>query len=84
MLYEHYRTSKLVYGDYALQRTAVYDSYNDFKSGQVLLHNEPHSGRPSTSTNAETIAEVKVLMDASQWITIRDVVNEVSISYESA
>lgn len=42
------------------------------------------AGKPSTSVNAETIAEVKVLTDANQQITIRVVVNEVGISYESA
>jgi hypothetical protein len=56
----------------------------DHKSVQELLENEPHSGRPSTSVNAETVSKVKELVCADRRITIIEGVNEVGISYRSA
>jgi hypothetical protein len=61
----------------------VYDWYSCFKSGQELLENDPCSGRPSIAVNAERISKVKVLMRANQWITVKEVVKEVGISYGS-
>jgi len=55
--------------------------YSNFKTGQEFLENEPWRGR-SWTENAERIS--KVLMPANQQITIREVSNEVGISYGSA
>jgi len=65
-------------------KTAVYDWYNHFKSGQELLKDKPCSGRPSISVNAEIISKVKELVHADWQITINEAVNELGISYGSA
>jgi hypothetical protein len=42
-------------GENSLKKTAVYDRYMCFKSEQELLEDKHHSGRNSSSVNAETI-----------------------------
>jgi hypothetical protein len=46
-----------------------------------LLKNELHSGRPSTSVNAETVSKMKELVHAKWQITISEVASEVAILY---
>jgi hypothetical protein len=41
--------------DNSLLKTVVYYWYIDFRSGQGMLRDELHSGRPSTSVNAVTV-----------------------------
>jgi hypothetical protein len=57
----------------------VYYWYIGFRSGQGMLRDELHSGRPFTSVNAETVVKGKELVNAKWWITISVVSNEVDI-----
>ena len=58
--------------------------HNCFKSGQETLDEKPRSRKTSTSFSAETISKFKELADASQQITISELVNETGISCGSA
>jgi transposase len=66
------------------RKTAVYDWYNCFKSGQEVLEDEPHGGRPSTSVNAEADSKVKELVHPDWQITTSKVANEVGVICRSA
>jgi len=47
-----------------LQKTAMYDWYNHFKTGQELPEEIPHLRRPSKSANVETISKVNKMVFA--------------------
>ena len=57
----------------------MYDLHSCFKSGQEMLEDEPHGGRPTTSVNAEANSEVKELVHVDWQITISKVANEVGV-----
>jgi hypothetical protein len=78
------QTLDTVYSDNALKKSAMYDGYNRFKSGQESLEHEPRSGRPSTSRSDEMVAKMKQLVRGDRRITIYQVANELGISYGSA
>lgn len=54
---------KTVYGDEALKKTAIYDSFKRFKNDQESFEDEERSDRPSTSKNDETIEKLKIWFD---------------------
>jgi hypothetical protein len=74
----------VVYGDSAVNKTAVCDWYSRFKSGQELFGDEPCGGQPSTSVNAGTVSELPKLVYANWQIAIGEVAYEMGITYASA
>jgi transposase len=48
-----------VYGDEALSRSSESEWFKRFKDGREDLQDNPRSGRPSTSRNADIIANVR-------------------------
>ncbi|XP_016662368.1 protein GVQW3-like [Acyrthosiphon pisum] len=74
---------KTVYGDEALEKTAVYDWFKRLKNGQESLEDEERSGQPSTSKNDETIEKVKNLVRSDRLLRIQDMANALGISYGS-
>jgi len=74
----------VVYGDNAVNKTAVCYQYSHFNSGQELLEDESCSVRPSTSVNAGTVSELQELVYANWQITISEIAYEMGISYGSA
>lgn len=44
-----------VYSDAALQKSAVYECFSQFKNGHEMLEDNLRSGRPSTSRTEEII-----------------------------
>ncbi|QQP53713.1 Uncharacterized protein FKW44_006279 [Caligus rogercresseyi] len=57
--------------------TQIKEWYNRFKDGRLSVESEPRSGRPSTSKN-------DAIIDQNRRITIRELVDEVNISFVSA
>jgi hypothetical protein len=53
---ETYRMLQTVYVDEALSRSNVFEWFKRIKDGREGLQNDPRRGRPSTSRNADTIA----------------------------
>ena len=72
-----------VYGDTALNKSAVYDRFSRFKNGQETLEDDQRSGRPSTSRTDEMIEEVRQLIQCDRRMTIVGLEQEVGISHES-
>jgi transposase len=61
-----------VYGDIALQKSAVYDCFSRFKNGQETLENDQRSGRPSTCRTEEMIEKVRQLIRSERRMTIQE------------
>jgi len=72
----------VVYGDNALNKTAVCDRYTSFKSGQEQLEDEPGCGRPSVT--AGTVSQLQQLLYANWQIAIGEVAYEMGDSCGSA
>ncbi|PNF33551.1 hypothetical protein B7P43_G17321 [Cryptotermes secundus] len=69
-----------VYGDTALKKSAVYDSFSRFRNGQETLEDDQRSGRYSTSRTEEMIGKVRQLIRCDRKITIAELVLLLAIS----
>jgi hypothetical protein len=58
--------------------------FNRFKDGHKLADSDQHSGRPSTSWNANVIENVRSLILEDRHLTAREVADEVGNSTGSA
>ena len=57
--------------------------YNLFKEGREDVNDDVHPDRPSTSTTDESIEAVKKIILDNRRITIREVADDVGISFGS-
>jgi hypothetical protein len=55
---ETYEMLQTVYGDEALSHSSVFEWFERFRDGREDLQDDPSSGCPSTSLNADTITNV--------------------------
>jgi len=72
-----------VYGDTALNKSAVYDWFSRFKNGQEKLDDDQRSGRPSTSITAEMIKKVRQLIQCDRRMTAVELEQDVGNSHGS-
>ncbi|GFY27113.1 hypothetical protein TNCV_2067341 [Trichonephila clavipes] len=60
-----YEMMKTAFRDEAMSRALVFEWFRRFKEGrQSVNSNSPRSGRPSTSSNEDKIAQVKAVVYA--------------------
>ncbi|CUT99426.1 flj37770 protein [Echinococcus multilocularis] len=71
------------FGDHALSKTRVFHWYKMFRAGRERVENEPRSSRLSTSTNERHVAQVRDLVINNSRITIRNIIEQVPISFGS-
>ena len=71
-----------VYGNNAMSRTCVFEWHKRFKEGREEVKDDQRSGRPLASRMAD-IERVKQLVRADRYLTVRMIVNELSISKET-
>jgi hypothetical protein len=77
---ETYEMLPTVYGDEALSRSGISEWFKGFKDGREGLQDDPRSGCPSTSRNADTIANVrKMVIRNCRW-AIRKMAGELNIN----
>ena len=57
--------------------------YNRYKEGREYVNDDGRRGRPSTSTTDGNIEAVKTMILNNRQITIREVVSDVGISFDS-
>jgi transposase len=72
-----------VYNDEALSRNSVFEWFKRFKDERGDLHNDPRSERPSTSRNADTIANVLETVTRDRRLTLRMMLDELNINKET-
>ena len=70
-------------GESTMRRTQVQLWYNRFKEGQDNVNDDVRPARPNTSTTDENIEAVKKMILYNRRITIRDVADDVGISFGS-
>jgi histone-lysine N-methyltransferase SETMAR len=60
--------------------TQIKEWFNRFKGGRTLADGDQHSGRPSTSRNANVIMNVCSLILEDRCLTVREIADKVGIS----
>lgn len=71
----------VAFGESTMSRTQVQLWYNRFKEGREDVNDDARPGRPSTSTTDENIDAVKKMILDNRRITIREVADDVGISF---
>jgi hypothetical protein len=68
------------YGKAAMKKKQVYKWHKGFRDGRANVNDDPHSGRPSTSTNNENMERVgNVVRDDRQKEHSKDVITSRNI-----
>ena len=68
-----------VYGDNAVNKTAVCKWVKRFSEGRESVSNEERSGRPATSRTEENIAKVGQIMRENRRLTVSSITEQVNI-----
>jgi hypothetical protein len=68
---ETYEMLQTSYGDEALSHSSVFELFKQFKDRHEDLQDDPRSRRPSTTQNADTIANVREMVIQDRRLTLR-------------
>jgi len=78
---ETHKMLKLVYGDAAATMKMVYKWFERLCNGCESAEEEERSGRPSTSKTQENIERVSEMIQSNRRLTIREISEDLNISY---
>ena len=78
---ETYKMLQAAFGESCLSWSKIFTWYSRFKSGSWSFDDDPHPGRPSISHTEETVACVREIIHADQRLTIREVAEDVGITF---
>ncbi|KAJ4427722.1 hypothetical protein ANN_25374 [Periplaneta americana] len=78
---ETYELLKTAFGDKCLSRSNVFIWFNRLKYVRKSDEDDPQSGRPSTSKTNENIVKVRDSMRSDCRFTIREMVDELNLSF---
>ena len=70
----------VAFGESTMSKTRVFEWYKRFKEGR---EDDNSTGRPSTSTTDDNVEQVKKMILENRRITIREVADDVGISFGS-
>jgi histone-lysine N-methyltransferase SETMAR len=71
------------FGDEAMGKTAVYKWYEEFKEGRESIIDKTHPGHATTATDVVHVRKVEELVMENRRLTLRELADEVGISYGS-
>jgi len=77
---ETFEMLKIAFREEAMARIQTYEWLERFKKGRTSVHDDPLSGRPSTSKTGDNVAKIRDVIRSNRRLTVRDVAEEVSIS----
>jgi len=72
-----------VYGDNAMQKTAVYKWVKRFSEGRESVTDKERSGWPATSRTEENIAKIHQIVRENRRLTVRSIAEQVNIDRET-
>lgn len=75
---------RVAFGEDSLSQAVVYQWFRSFKVGGISFNDDPRSSRPSTILNKEIIAQVKEKIHADRRLTIREISEDMDISFGSS
>jgi transposase len=74
---------RTTFSDDCLSQAVVYQWVKRFKEGRESLKDDPRPDRPSTACDEQMVAQVRAKIHADQSLTIREIAEEVNISFGS-
>jgi AraC-like DNA-binding protein len=74
---------RTAFSDNCLSQADVYQWVKQFKEGRESSTDDLHPGRPSTACNEQMVAQVCEKICADRHLTIREIAEEVNISFGS-
>jgi hypothetical protein len=74
---------KTVNGDKIFTSSSIFQWFKRLKDGRKIVQDDPRSGRPSTSRNADTIASVREMATWDHQWALRMMADESNISKET-
>jgi hypothetical protein len=80
---ETYEILQTAYGDEALSHSSVFEWFKRFKDGREDLQDNSRSRCPSSSRNADIIANVREMVMRDRRLTLRMMLNELNIYKET-
>jgi len=80
---ETYAKLQKVYEDECMSRARVYEWFKRFQDGRTSVESDESSGRPVASKTEKNIEDVRSVVRGNRRITIREVSEELNISYGS-
>jgi hypothetical protein len=80
---ETHEMLKQAYGDQCMGRTQFYEWFKRFKDSRQSTDNEPCPGRPSTSTDAVHVAQVRAIVRSNRRLMVWEIAEECNISVGS-
>ena len=72
-----------VYGDNAMEKTAVYMWVKCFSEGRESVTDEKRSGQPATSRTEENIAKLNQIVRENRRLTVRSIAEQVNIDIKT-
>jgi len=72
-----------VYGDNAMNKTAVYKWVKRFSEGRDSVTDEERSGRPAANRSEENIAKVRQIVRENRRLTVRSIAQQVNVDRET-
>ncbi|GBM21364.1 Putative uncharacterized protein FLJ37770 [Araneus ventricosus] len=72
-----------VYGVEAVSKKCVFEWFKRFRDGKEDVEDEPHSGRPPTSTTPDNIERVRRMLADDRRLSLRMIAEELKISLDS-
>jgi len=69
------------FGDQSLSRSQVFQWHARFKAGRTSVDVDEHTGRPTSCTTPETVAQIQEIIRQDRHRTIRDIAEEVDVGY---
>jgi hypothetical protein len=78
---ETHKMVKEVFGDNSVGLTQTYEWFKHFKKERKSVDDDERSGRPSTGTTTENMAEMREAVLEDRMRTIHDVCDIVKLSY---
>jgi len=67
-------------GDATLSRTMVFKWHKAFNEGRENVEDDPRSGRPISSTNDQTVEEVRAVMAKDRRLSVRMIAQETGLN----
>ncbi|XP_018346773.1 PREDICTED: histone-lysine N-methyltransferase SETMAR-like [Trachymyrmex septentrionalis] len=73
----------VAFDESTMSKTRVYEWYKRFKEGREDVEDDDRPGRPSTSITDDNVEQVKKMILENRRITIREIADDVGISFGS-
>src|SRR5215469_7913601 len=67
--------------DQSLSRVRVFQWHTRFKTGRTSVDDDEHTGRPTSCTTPEAVAQIQELIRQDRCRTIRNIAEEVEVGY---